>query len=218
MGLGTLQAVCALMSLPPSKAVESSGSDAATLHRSYTRVTDALRNSMGEAGRAALLARAFACTEQAHPALKELHVLGDDGVRADDIAASIGTHAKAEVAAAIEALIGGVLDILSRLVGADMAMQLTGDGAPRPQPQGGDRATLHPPLIPSSEMSRRACPAWTPCSGAGSASIRSTSWPARLELARPRWSSRSSSPMPRTSAAHCTSPCSASRRSRCCGT
>jgi len=68
-------------------------------------------------------------------------VLGDDGVRLDDIAASIGTHGQAEVAAAIEALIGGVLDILSRLVGADMAMQLTGDGAPRPQPQGGDRET-----------------------------------------------------------------------------
>jgi hypothetical protein len=129
------------MGRPISKAVKPSGSDATTLHRSYTRVTDALRNSMGEAGRAALLARALACTEQAHPALKELHVLGDDGVRVDDIAASIDSHGQVEVAAAIEALIGGVLDILSRLVGADMAMQLTGDGAPRPQPQGGDRAT-----------------------------------------------------------------------------
>ena len=134
MGLGTLQAVCALMSRPPSKAVESSGSDAATLHRSYTRVTDALRNSMGEAGRAALLARALACTEQAHPALKELHVLGDDGVRADDIAASIGTHGQAEVAAAIEALIRAVVDELARLIGAELATQLVHDEVGQHQP------------------------------------------------------------------------------------
>src|SRR5512140_3741716 len=43
------------------------------LQRSCIRVSDALRNSMGDAGCAALLARALARTEQAHPVLKDLH-------------------------------------------------------------------------------------------------------------------------------------------------
>jgi len=99
----------------------------------------ALRNSMGEAGRAALLARALARTEEAHPALKELNILGGDGAHLDDIAASIDAHGREDVAAAINALIGAVLDILARLIGADMARQLIDDGARRPQPTGGAR-------------------------------------------------------------------------------
>ena len=58
-------------------------------------MTEALRNSMGEAGRAAVVARALACTKQAHPALAELRLLGDDGSRVDDIAASIDAPGRA---------------------------------------------------------------------------------------------------------------------------
>jgi len=101
-------------------------------------MTEALRNSMGEVGRAAVVARALASTKQAHPALTELSILGDDGVRVDDIAASISAHGHQDVAAAIDALIGAVQDILTRLIGADMAQQLIDDGARQSQPQ--DRA------------------------------------------------------------------------------
>jgi len=93
---------------------------------------------MGEVGRAAVVARALACTKQAHPALTELRIFGDDGVRVDDIAASISAHGREDVAAAIDALIGAVQDILTRLIGADMAQQLIDDGARQSQPQ--DRA------------------------------------------------------------------------------
>jgi hypothetical protein len=109
------------------------GAAALALHRSYTRVSGALRDSVGETGRAALLTRALARTEGAHPALKDLHVLGDDDVRLDDIAASIDAHSCKDVAEAIEALIGAVGDILTRLIGADLAMQLIHDGARPPQ-------------------------------------------------------------------------------------
>ena len=114
-------------------------SAALALHRSYTHVSDALRNSIGEAGRDALLTRALACTEPAHPAVRNLHVLGHDGGSLDDIAASIETYGRDDTAAAIEALIGAVRDILTRLIGADLAMQLIDDGDRRPQPAGGAR-------------------------------------------------------------------------------
>jgi hypothetical protein len=99
-------------------------------------MSDALRNSMGEAGRAALLARALARTEGAHPALKDLNILGGVGVRLDDIGASIDSHGSEDVAAAINALIAAVLDQLTRLIGANMARQLIDDGTRRPQPPG----------------------------------------------------------------------------------
>jgi len=99
-------------------------------------MAEALRNSMGEAGRTALLARALAFTEAAHPALTDLRVLRPDAVRLDDIVASIDAHGREEVAAAIDALIGAVRDKLTELVGADMAVQLIGDGAARQAPNG----------------------------------------------------------------------------------
>ncbi len=89
---------------------------------------------MGEAGRAALLARALACTEGAHPALKDLRVLRHDAVRLDDIVASIDAHGREQVAAGIDALIGAVRDTLTQLIGADMAVQLIGDSASRQAP------------------------------------------------------------------------------------
>ncbi len=99
-------------------------------------MAEALRNSMGEAGRTALLARALAGTEEAHPALKDLRILRHDAVRLDDVVASIDAHGRDEVASAFDALIGAIRDMLTQLVGADMAMQLIGDGASREPPHG----------------------------------------------------------------------------------
>lgn len=53
------------MSRPHSNAEPSLEAAALAIHRSYTRASDALRNSTGEVGRAALLARALACTKGA---------------------------------------------------------------------------------------------------------------------------------------------------------
>ena len=106
------------------------------LHRSCTRVTDALRNSMGDAGCAALLARAFARTEGAHPVLNDLHGRADEGIRVDGLAASANVHGIESVTAAIEALIGALVDILTRLVGDDMAIRLLDHDGPQSPPRG----------------------------------------------------------------------------------
>lgn len=85
---------------------------------------------MGEAGCAALLERGLARTEAAHPVLKELRRSDTGDVRLDGIAASVDAHGIEAVTAAAEALLAAVLDILTRLIGEDMATRLiVRDGA-----------------------------------------------------------------------------------------
>ena len=107
------------------------------LRQSCIRVTDALRNSIGDAGCAALLARALARTEGAHPVLKDLRGRADEGIRLDGIAASAAMHGIESVTAAIEGLIGALVDILTRLVGDDMAIRLLDHDGPQPPARGG---------------------------------------------------------------------------------
>lgn len=92
---------------------------------------------MGDAGCAALLARAFARTEGAHPPLKDLRRPGDDGVRLDGIAASADVHGIEDVTAAIEALITAVIELLTRLIGEDMTIQLFDYDKLEPPTRGG---------------------------------------------------------------------------------
>ena len=106
---------------------------AQALQQSCTRTTDALWRSMGEAGSSALLARAFARAEEQHPTLKTLQRRDGDSIRIDGVAASVDAHGLEEVAAAIEALLTAVIDILTRLIGEDMATRLiSGDDIQRP--------------------------------------------------------------------------------------
>jgi hypothetical protein len=110
------------------------------LQRSFLRFADALRESLGEVGSAALFARALARTEVAHPALKDLRRLGDHGIRLDDIAASVEGHGIEDVAAGIEALIVAVVDVLTRLIGEDMTIRLLDYDEPDPRTRDGERA------------------------------------------------------------------------------
>ena len=92
---------------------------------------------MGDAGCAALLARALARTEGAHPVLKDLHGRADEGIRLDGIATSANAHGIETVTAAIEALIGALVDILTRLIGDDMAIRLLDHDGHQPPARGG---------------------------------------------------------------------------------
>jgi hypothetical protein len=104
------------------------------LQRSWMRVTDTLRDSMGEAGCAALLERALTHTEAAHPVLKDLRRYDTGDVRLDGIAGSVDAHGIEAVTAAAEALLAAVLDILTRLIGEDMAIRLiVHDGVQSPK-------------------------------------------------------------------------------------
>ena len=112
---------------------------AAALQRACSGVSRNLRDSLGEDGWTALLARALARTETDYPALKNIRRL-EGGLDLDAVIAGIETHGLANVTAAIEALFAALIDILGRLIGEDMAIRLIDQDAERSRPSGGEQA------------------------------------------------------------------------------
>ncbi len=113
---------------------------AAALERVCTRLSRNLRDAMGPAGYDALLARAVARAEPAHPALTAACPRNAAEIHVDDLHASIETHGVPAATAAIEALLTAFIDILSRLIGEDMAIRLIDEDVPRSGRDGGARA------------------------------------------------------------------------------
>lgn len=107
----------------------------AALQRTCSRVSENLRDAMGEDGCNALLVRALARTEANHPALKDVCRLNDGSVHLTGVVASVEAHGVEAVTAAIEALLAAVVDILGRLIGEDMAIRLLDHDAPRSRHQ-----------------------------------------------------------------------------------
>ena len=110
------------------EAPSSNGGDpraaAAALERACSRVSDRLRDSMGEEGHDALMARALAHTQASHPVLKAIHRRSANGIALDGIVASVESNGVTVVTGSIEALLAAVLDILGRLIGEDMAVRI----------------------------------------------------------------------------------------------
>jgi len=100
---------------------------AAALQRTCVRVSENLRDSMGEDGSNALLARALSRTEAQHPALTSIRRLNEGGIHLDGVVASVAAQGVAPVTAAVEALLASLVEILGRLVGEDMAIRLIDD-------------------------------------------------------------------------------------------
>jgi hypothetical protein len=113
---------------------------AAAMQRALTRVSDNLRASMGKEGCGALLARALSRAEAKHPALKDVCRLTGGEVHLDGVAAAIDVHGTAAVAAAIEALLAALLEVLIRLIGEDMAIRVIDYEAPGSRIGGGAQA------------------------------------------------------------------------------
>ncbi len=86
---------------------------------------------MGDDGCTALLARALARTEAAHPALTTVRRVNGSSIALDGVADATKTHGAAAVTAAVEALLGALVDVLGRLIGEDMAIRVLEIGAPR---------------------------------------------------------------------------------------
>jgi hypothetical protein len=105
---------------------------AAALQRVSSRAFANLREAMGASGCEALLTRALARAERAHPALRDLYREKTGDIQVDDVLAIIEAHSVDAVTAAIEALIAALIDILSRLIGEDMATRLIDQEVPRP--------------------------------------------------------------------------------------
>jgi hypothetical protein len=97
---------------------------AVALERACARVSERLRDSMGDDGYSALLARAIAHTEASHPVLKGIHRRTPNGIQLDGVVASVEINGVPAVTGSLEALLAAVLDILGRLIGEDMAVRI----------------------------------------------------------------------------------------------
>src|SRR5688500_2412182 len=96
----------------------------AALQVTCTRVTNNLREAMGDDGCTALLVRALVRTEPHHPALANIRRLHDGGVSIDGVVDAAGIHGIAAVSDAVEALLAAMAHVLGRLIGEDMAMRI----------------------------------------------------------------------------------------------
>jgi hypothetical protein len=103
----------------------------AAMQRTCTRVSENLRRSVGEDGYSALFARAVARTEYDQRVLSDIRRTDAGGVHLDVVTA-MQRHGAATVGAAVESLLASLVDILSDLIGADMARNLLDhDDSPR---------------------------------------------------------------------------------------
>lgn len=93
------------------------------MQRACTRVSQNLRRSVGEDGYSALFARAVARTEYDQRVLTDIRRSDAAGVHLD-VANAVQRHGPATVAAAVESLLAALVDILTDLIGADMARAL----------------------------------------------------------------------------------------------
>ena len=94
----------------------------ADLQRAFARVSDNLRRSLGEDGYRALIGRAIARTQSDPPVWTATRYAGL-GIDLDVVAA-VERHGARAVGAALESLVTALFDILSDLIGADMARNL----------------------------------------------------------------------------------------------
>jgi hypothetical protein len=111
----------------------------AALGRACSAVSRNLRDAMGDDGCAALLGRALALAEARHGVLASVRHVNGRGISLDGLSAAIEAHGVVTVAAAIEAMLAALLDVLGRLIGEDMAVRLM-DPEALPRAGGGERA------------------------------------------------------------------------------
>ena len=114
---------------------------AAALQRTCLRVSENLRDAMGEGGCSALLARALARAEADHPLLNDVRGLEEGRIQLGGLAARVDAHGVAAVTAAIEGLLAALVEILGRLIGEDMAVRLMDHDPPRPDTVAGGQAS-----------------------------------------------------------------------------
>ena len=92
------------------------------MQHAFSRISDNLRRSLGEDGYRALLGRAVARMQSDQPVWTNIRFAGL-GIDLDVIAA-VDRHGANTVGAALEALVAALFNILSDLIGAEMARNL----------------------------------------------------------------------------------------------
>ena len=111
---------------------------AAAAEQGCARLRAVLTRWIGSEGYRALVDRALAQTRAEHPAIEGLQLEGED---VEGFAVAIGVHSAAEVREGILALVARLIDLLSRLIGEDMATRLVeqawaGDARPAASSEG----------------------------------------------------------------------------------
>jgi hypothetical protein len=112
---------------------------AAALHHVCTAVFSNVRASLGDDGCRALLGRAFAAEEESHPSLRTIRGPDDCEIPLERLLASTEAHGADPTRRAVEALLADLVDILARLIGADMTIQILDPEMHRPGTRGGER-------------------------------------------------------------------------------
>jgi hypothetical protein len=94
---------------------------AAGVERTCIQLRAGLGRWIGAMGYRALLDRALTQARAEHPALAGLSCHGGDE---EVITAAVETHGAAEVAAGMVALVAGLVELLGRIIGEEMALRL----------------------------------------------------------------------------------------------
>jgi hypothetical protein len=94
---------------------------AAAAEQGCARLRAVLTRWIGSEGYRALVDRALAQARAEHPAVAGLQSQGGD---LEGVAAAVGMHSAAEVKEGILALVARLIDLLSRLIGEEMATRL----------------------------------------------------------------------------------------------
>ncbi|MCA1674547.1 MAG: hypothetical protein LC799_20945 [Actinobacteria bacterium] len=94
---------------------------AAAAEQGCFRLRAVLTRWIGFEGYRALVDRALAQAQAEHPAVAGLQCQGGD---VEGMAAAVGVHSAAEVREGILALVARLVDLLSRLIGEEMAVRL----------------------------------------------------------------------------------------------
>ena len=94
---------------------------AAAAEQGCARLRGVLTRWIGSEGYRALVDRALAQARAEHPAVAGLQCQGGD---LEGVATAVGLHSAAEVREGILALVARLIDLLSRLIGEEMATRL----------------------------------------------------------------------------------------------
>ncbi len=115
-------------------ATDASEADAASaamaMQQACTRVTDNLRQAIGNDGCNALLIRVMRTTAASHPLLGEVWCTGGEP-RFHGVRWGVESHGLAAVTTALETGLAALIDLIARLVGSDMVPRLLEVATPR---------------------------------------------------------------------------------------
>jgi len=107
----------------PAKSRLSPDGIAEALYRACDLVVRNLRESMGDDGCDALFARAISRTEALHPVIKQLRDSRESGLSRAHLSDAV-TADEGAARAGVESLLAGLIEILARLIGEDMALRI----------------------------------------------------------------------------------------------